>query len=42
MDDGYAEGCDPQKNKEKSRWKDLPFKPKIDKINFFIEYTVQG
>ncbi|MDB5198763.1 MAG: hypothetical protein JWO92_726 [Chitinophagaceae bacterium] len=42
MDDGYADGCDPVKNKDKSKWKDLPFKPKIDKGNFFIEYTIQG
>jgi beta-lactamase superfamily II metal-dependent hydrolase len=42
MDDGFAEGCDPVKNKDKSKWKELPFKPKIDKVNNFIEYKVQG
>jgi hypothetical protein len=42
MDDGFADGCDPLKDKAKSQWKDLPFKPKIDKKNFSIEYTVQG
>jgi len=42
MDDGYADGCDPVKNKDKSKWKDLPFKPKFDKKNNFIEYKVQG
>jgi hypothetical protein len=42
MDDGYADECDPVKNKDKSKWKDLPFKPKFDKKNNFIEYKVQG
>jgi hypothetical protein len=42
MDDGFADGCDPVKNKEKSKWKELPFRPKIDKTNNFIEYKVQG
>lgn len=42
MDEGFASGCDPVKDKAKSKWKDLPFKPKIDKENFFVEYTIQG
>jgi len=42
MDDGFADECDPVKNKLKSRWDKLPFKPRIDKKNFFIEYTIQG
>ena len=42
MDMGYADDCDPVKNKDKSKWKDLPEKPKFDKSNFFMEYTVKG
>ena len=42
MDDFYAEDCDPVKNKAQAKWNKLPFKPKEDKKNFFIEYTVQG
>lgn len=42
MDEGFAEGCDPKKDRAQSGWKDLPFKPKIDPERCFIEYTVQG
>jgi len=42
MDKGFADDCDPVKNKDKSKWKDLPEKPKFDKSNFFMEYTVKG
>jgi beta-lactamase superfamily II metal-dependent hydrolase len=42
MDDGFADGCDPVKNKGKSKWDKLPNKPNVDKKNFFIEYTVKG
>ncbi|HEY8735381.1 MAG TPA: MBL fold metallo-hydrolase [Puia sp.] len=40
MDDGFADECGPAD--KKNTWKRLPFKPIIDKKNFFIEYTVQG
>ncbi|MEX6686448.1 MBL fold metallo-hydrolase [Danxiaibacter flavus] len=42
MDDGFADGCNPVKDKPKSKWNELPFKPKIDKKNFFVEYKIQG
>jgi len=42
MDDAYADGCDPVKNKGKSRWDKLPVKPVVDRKNGFIEYTVKG
>ncbi len=42
MDEGFATGCDPIKDKDKSKWKDLPYKPKVNKKNFFIEYMVEG
>jgi len=42
MDDGFADECDPVKNKAKAKWSKLPFLPKIDKKNFVIEYTVKG
>ena len=42
MDDGFADGCDPVKDKAKAIWAALPNKPIIDKKNFFIEYTVNG
>ncbi|MES1250247.1 MAG: hypothetical protein ABUL46_06150, partial [Chitinophaga rupis] len=42
MDDGFADGCDPVKNKGKVKWDKLPNKPKVDPKNFFIEYTVKG
>jgi hypothetical protein len=42
MDDGFADGCNPIKDKPKSKWNELPFKPKIDKKNFFVEYMIQG
>jgi len=42
MDDGYADGCDPQKNKGKTKWKSLPYQPRFDEKNFFVEYTVTG
>lgn len=42
MDDGFADGCHPVKNKGKARWDKLPNRPKIDKKNFFIEFTVEG
>jgi hypothetical protein len=40
MDDGFADECGPAD--KKNTWKRLPFKPIVDKKNFFIEYTVQG
>ena len=42
MDQGFADECQPQKNNAKSKWNELPNKPKINSANFFIEYTVQG
>lgn len=42
MDDVFADGCDPVKNKGKARWDKLPGKPVVDPKNFFIEYTVKG
>lgn len=42
MDDGFAEGCDPKKNKTQTKWADLPHTPKIDKKKLFIEYVVHG
>lgn len=42
MDVGFADGCDPVKDKAKAKWAALPNKPIIDKKNFFIEYTVNG
>lgn len=42
MDDGFADGCDPVKNKAKAKWDKLPVKPVVDKKHFFIEYTVKG
>lgn len=44
MDDGFAEGCDPKKDKEKNKWKDIPREhwPKIDRKHFFVEYTIVG
>jgi len=42
MDEGFANGCDPVKNKGKAKWDKLPNKPIVDNKNFFIEYTVKG
>ena len=42
MDKGFADGCDPVKNKGKAKWDKLPHKPVVDPKNFFIEYTVKG
>lgn len=42
MDDGFADGCDPVKNKAKAKWNKLPHKPKVDKKKFFVEYTIDG
>jgi glyoxylase-like metal-dependent hydrolase (beta-lactamase superfamily II) len=41
MDDGFAEGCDPKKNKAKAKWKDVKFLPNV-KPELYVEYTVQG
>ncbi|GAO45422.1 MBL fold metallo-hydrolase [Flavihumibacter petaseus] len=40
MDMGFADECDPVKNKATSKWKDLAHKPVFDTKNFFMEYTV--
>ncbi len=45
MDEGFASGCDPVKDKSKSKWKNLPHTPKIQKEGkriFYVEYIVQG
>jgi hypothetical protein len=42
MDEGFADGCDPVKNKDKSKWKDLEFKPKVNKEKGWVEYKVRG
>jgi hypothetical protein len=42
MDEGFAAGCDPVKNKTTSKWDSLPFKASQDSKNHMIEYTVQG
>ncbi len=42
MDDGFADGCDPKKNKSQSKWSELPFTPKIEKNKLYIEYVVHG
>jgi hypothetical protein len=42
MDDGFADECDPVKNKTKAKWNKLPNKPTIDKENRFVEYTING
>lgn len=42
MDDGFADGCDPIKNKKQSKWNELAFTPKLDKKKLFFEYVVQG
>ncbi|HEU5165185.1 MAG TPA: hypothetical protein VFU29_06575, partial [Chitinophagaceae bacterium] len=40
MDDGFADECDPVKNKATAKWDKLKGKPVIDNKNFFVEYTV--
>ena len=42
MDDGFADECDPSKAGYKGKWADLPSKPKINKNDLNIEYTVFG
>lgn len=42
MDTGYADGCDPVKNKKQARWCELPGKVKVDKSGQFIEYPILG
>ena len=42
MDDGFADGCDPVKDKNQSKWSDLPFTPIIDPKKLYIEYIVYG
>jgi beta-lactamase superfamily II metal-dependent hydrolase len=40
MDKGFADECG--LTDKKNTWKKLPFRPFVDKKNFFVEYTVQG
>lgn len=40
MDSGFADGCDPKH--KKSKWKDLPKVPRLDKKKLFFEYVVEG
>lgn len=42
MDDGFAAGCHPVKDKTKAKWKELPNLPKVDNATGFVEYTVNG
>lgn len=43
MDMGFADDCDPVKNKDKAAaWSQLPSKPKVDPGKLFVEYTVNG
>lgn len=42
MDNGFADECEPQKNNTKSKWSELPHKPKANKNNLFIEYLIEG
>ena len=42
MDDGFADECDPSKPNYKGKWNELPSKPKINKNEFYIEYSVFG
>jgi beta-lactamase superfamily II metal-dependent hydrolase len=42
MDQGFADGCDPKRNRQVAKWSDLKNMPKIDKDNGFIEYKVEG
>jgi hypothetical protein len=42
MDDGFAEGCDPKKNKAQAKWEEVKHTPKIDKKDLYVEYVVHG
>ncbi|WP_448698087.1 MBL fold metallo-hydrolase [Mucilaginibacter sp. AW1-3] len=41
MEKGFDTDCDPN-GAAKQAWAKLPFKPVVDKTNFFIEYEVHG
>ena len=42
MDDGFADECNPSKAGYKGKWNELPFKPKINNKDFYVEYEVYG
>ena len=42
MDDGFADGCDPKKNKTQAKWNGVKHTPKIKKDDLYVEYVVEG
>ena len=43
MDDGFAQGCDPQKDKAKAKWNDVKHTPKrVKKTDLYVEYVLEG
>jgi hypothetical protein len=42
MDDGFADGCDPQKDKAKAKWNGVKHTPKIKKTDLYVEYVLEG